>query len=302
MSELLTLGRVRLVAGGEDEAAPPSGQPKRVALLAYLALTTANEPTRRDTLVALFWPDLGDEEARRALRQALHYLRRVVGDVFVSEGDAVGIRAGALRCDAVELERLIDSGNPTEALDLYRGEFLDGFHVNDVSPEYEEWVDRTRARLRRKAAAAAWAAADAVEKGGENDQAIALARRARDLEPDQEAGWRRLMSLHERVGDRVGALRAYDELADRLAREFDAKPAPETTALAQSIRTSERPARGTVQLAAEPVQAMPATDVGASLVQTVPDRVGRKRRSALIAYWRQLWRARPCSLVAGSPI
>ena len=51
------------------------------------------------------------------------------------------------------------------------------------------------------------------------------------------------MTLHERVGDRAGALRAYDELAARLEREFDARPAPETSALAESIRTSTRARR-----------------------------------------------------------
>ena len=49
------------------------------------------------------------------------------------------------------------------------------------------------------------------------------------------------MSLHERTGDRAGALRAYDELTARLEREFEARPAPETQALAEKIRTSTRP-------------------------------------------------------------
>jgi DNA-binding SARP family transcriptional activator/TolB-like protein/TolA-binding protein len=240
MSQLLTLGRVRLIAADGTESS--AAQPKRMALLAYLAVASAKGAVRRDALLALFWPELGDEEARRALRQGLHYLRRVAGDVFIGEGDELRVRPDALVCDAVELERLLDDGRPDDALALHHGDFLDGFHVDYVASEYEEWVERTRARLRRRAAAGAWAAAEAAERDGETARAIELARRACELEPDQETGWRQLMMLHERTGDRAGALRAYDELAARLQREFDARPAPETTALADAIRTSNRPA------------------------------------------------------------
>jgi DNA-binding SARP family transcriptional activator/Tfp pilus assembly protein PilF/TolB-like protein len=238
MSQLLTLGRVRLLAADGVESA---AQPKRLALLTYLAVSSARGAARRDALLSLFWPELGDEEGRRALRQGLHHLRRALGeDVFVGEGDELRVRPGSLGCDAVEFERLLDEGKPEQALALYHGDFLEGFHVSDVASEYEEWVERTRARLRRRAGGGAWTSAESAERAGEPAHAIELARRACELEPDQEGGWRRLMSLHERTGDRAGALRAYDELAARLEREFDARPAPETSALAESIRTSTR--------------------------------------------------------------
>src|SRR5687768_10872080 len=240
MSELLTLGRVRLVT--EDTADTTTGgvQPKRVALLAYLALATTG-PVRRDALLALFWPELGDEEARRALRQALHHLRRAIGaDVFVSAGDELSLREGALQCDALTFDRRVTEGRFEDALALYRGDFFDGFHVEDVAAELEEWVERTRARLKRRAATSAWSAADAAAAAGNGERAIEFGRRACDLEPDQEAGWRRLMTLHDQLGDRAGALRTYEDLAARLEREFEAKPAAETRALAERIRTSER--------------------------------------------------------------
>ena len=45
-------------------------QPKRLALLAYLAVVGVRGALRRDTLLGLFWPESSEEEARRALRQA----------------------------------------------------------------------------------------------------------------------------------------------------------------------------------------------------------------------------------------
>lgn len=237
MIELLTLGRVRLLTGDTADS-PPTGQPKRIALLAYLAVSGEGAGRRRDELLAAFWPELGDEEARRALRQALHYLRRVLGpEVIVGEGDEVAIGRDALRCDAVVFEQLAQSGDAEGALALYQGDFLQGFYVPDVASEYEEWVERTRARLRRRAAAVAWSASGSAERAADGERAVDRARRACELELDHEAGWRKLMKLQQRLGDRAGALRSYGELCERLDKEFGVRPSPETVALADSIRT-----------------------------------------------------------------
>src|SRR5690349_11732971 len=201
MSELLTLGRVRLVAGADDEDTAPSGaQPKRLALLAYLALSS---PVRRDSLLALLWPDLGEHEGRRALRQALHNLRRTLGEqAIVGTGDELSLDPQLVSCDAVSFEQLVAEGRFDDALSLYNGDFFANFSVDDAAPELEEWISRTRARLRRRAAAANWALADSAVVAGQAERAVELARRACGLEPDQEEGWRRLILLQEQLGDR----------------------------------------------------------------------------------------------------
>src|SRR5690349_23644506 len=139
MSELLTLGRVRLTTDRDDESARVGSQPKRVALLAYLAIAETAGAVRRDALLALFWPERSEEEGRRALRQALHYLRRVVGDdVIIATGDELSIRDGSLECDAVTFERLVADGRVDDALLLYRGDFFDGFYVDEVAAALDE--------------------------------------------------------------------------------------------------------------------------------------------------------------------
>jgi TolB-like protein len=66
---------------------------------------------------------------------------------------------------------------------------------------------------------------------------VAAARRAAHLDPDDESAARRLIELHRRFGDNAGALRAYDELARRLATEFGARPSVETVSLILPLRT-----------------------------------------------------------------
>ena len=284
MIELYTLGRVRLAhdrAG--DDASQASAQPKRLALLAYLTLMSGRGPVRRDVLLALFWPELGDDEARRALRQALHYLRRVLGeDALPGAADELSVNPARLRCDAVELERLVAAGDPTAALSLYEGEFLAGFHVPDVAPELEEWIDRTRGRLRRLAAGAAWAASDQAAADGRPADAVELARRGCELEPDQETGWRRLMLLHERLGDRAAALRTYDALAERLKREFDAAPSAESAALAARLRSAWTP-EPVIAAEAPAAAAAPATALAPSPPEaTAPPATRGRLRSRLV--------------------
>ena len=99
-TELYTFGRVRL-----DTATVPGSpaQPKRLALLTYLLVATPRAPRRRDALLALFWPELGEAEARRALRQALTYLRHTVGD------DLIGVLACGAPAAPIVFPRLMSS-------------------------------------------------------------------------------------------------------------------------------------------------------------------------------------------------
>ena len=88
MIQLRTLGAVDLRTSQGGEADAVLRQPKRLAILAYLAADTPRRFHRRDSLLALFWPDLDEEHARAALRRSLHFLRQGLGpEVLESRGD-----------------------------------------------------------------------------------------------------------------------------------------------------------------------------------------------------------------------
>jgi TolB-like protein len=131
-------------------------QPKRLALLSYLALAEPRGFHRRDTLLAIFWPELGEEEARRALRQALHFLRQHLGENAIENRgtDEVALSRAAVACDAWEFGEAVARGTPAIATALVRGDPLAGFREGTVSPEFDEWLDRQRAGFRRAASEA----------------------------------------------------------------------------------------------------------------------------------------------------
>jgi DNA-binding SARP family transcriptional activator/Tfp pilus assembly protein PilF len=278
MLHLHTLGRFELVRPAASGIEVISVQPKRLALLAYLCISAAAPRglQRRDTLLALFWPESSEEEARRALRQALYYLRNALGDgVLLSRPDeSLEVVPGALWCDAVALETAAGTGRPAEALDLYGGDFLAGVHLPQVSAELEQWMDATRARLRRVAATAAWSVAQQAGAGGATAKAVAAARRAVELQPDDEAGARRLIELLQLGGDRLSALSAYENLVRRFQQDFGAAPSPETTALGARLR------------AAAPVPVPPQTEDGSAPHELVaPSTSGAAARPRRWAAW-----------------
>ena len=78
MIRVRLLGTIALESSDGRELRSVLAQPKRFALLAYLA-ARPRALHRRDTLLATFWPDADDTHARWALSQALRFLRKELG-------------------------------------------------------------------------------------------------------------------------------------------------------------------------------------------------------------------------------
>jgi DNA-binding SARP family transcriptional activator len=76
MIELRTLGGLDLHDPQGRELRVISAASKLAALLTYLAIATPRGFHRRDTLLALLWPESDQQHGRAALRQALHVIRR----------------------------------------------------------------------------------------------------------------------------------------------------------------------------------------------------------------------------------
>lgn len=234
-----TLGTVALRAADGAELRTVLTQPKRLALLCYLAVESSRGYQRRDHLFALFWPELTQLQARQALRQALYFLRRELSDRVIANRGAEEIRIASdvIECDVHVLTTLLDHGRLEEALARYRGNFLEGLFVRDTSNAFQRWLDATREQLRRRALDAAWALSGAAERRGDPHAAAHWARYANRLAPDDERSLQRLVRIFDLQGDRAGALHAYAEFAKWLAVEFDAVPSAETGALIEAVRS-----------------------------------------------------------------
>jgi DNA-binding SARP family transcriptional activator len=231
---LSLLGSLELHLPAGGDALPLLRQPKRVALLSYLALAEGFVP--RESLQSLFWPELDASHARGSLRQSLAFIRRVLGSgTVVNRGvGEVGLAEGSVVCDATEFLAQAARGEWSGALELYRGDLLTGFHV-DASQDFEAWLESCRSRLRAAAGDCAWSLASHAKAAGRFDEASFWAKRALSHWPFNEPNVRLLMVMLDEVGDLAGALRAYRGLSQWLSREFGASPSEETARVARAL-------------------------------------------------------------------
>lgn len=237
MWELRLLGASDLKGLQEGEQKAVHLPPKRFALLVFLAVASSRGRCQRDSLLPLFWPNADERRARNALSQSLHQLRREIGPgTILSLGaDQLALSRDRMWCDAVAFEQTCLAGRHEEALELYRGELLPGFHVGGAL-ELGYWLDQERERLRRLASGAARLLAEEAERHGDSAEVSRWLERLIRIGPPDEDVLRRLMQVLEGTGDRAEALRAFKRYDEYMRQELDMEPSHETRALAERIR------------------------------------------------------------------
>ncbi|HXT15669.1 MAG TPA: BTAD domain-containing putative transcriptional regulator [Gemmatimonadaceae bacterium] len=242
MIRLHVLGALRIEGDGATDPAELLAQPKAVALLAYLALARPHGFHQRDRIVGLFWPEFDQEHARAALRKLLHRLRQTIGDDLIDARgtESISVRQTSFWCDALAFERAIEADRLREALDYFRGDLMPGFFIPGAG-EFDHWLDEERAYYRERAVNVAWELVERYAADSQLTNASQLARVVARLAPTDERMLRRVMTMVWRLGDRAGAMDVYTRFAERLWRDLETRPSPETTRLVEQIQ-SGRPA------------------------------------------------------------
>ena len=232
------------------EAPPDVLWRKHVALLTYLALSP--DGTRsRSHLLGLLWPESPEDKARRSLNEAVRRLRSALGtERLLTRGDALQLNAAELDVDVRQFETLRAEGQ-LRALELLRGEFLEGFHVDDA-PVFEDWMDAQRAQIRQAATGLLVARAEEQLAVNRYVEARALARRALTFDPFSEPALALGMRSAALEGDSTGALALYHDVTERVAREIGETPSSVLSALAARIRAGSWRHPGTRHADLEP--------------------------------------------------
>jgi len=214
---------------------------KSQAMLAYLGVKPA-QLVSRDKMAGILWSSTATEQARQSLRQTLSSLRKELAaispdrKILVEEGDYLSIDPALMTVDVAEFEKLAGTNSDnalSQAAALYRGDFLEGFELDEE--KFDQWVLAERDRLHRLALRAHAQLIDAHSKRGAADQAIATAQQSLRIDPLQESIHRTLMRLYMESGDLVNALQQYDILTKVLKRELQIDPDAESKKLFQQI-------------------------------------------------------------------
>jgi DNA-binding SARP family transcriptional activator len=235
-------------------------------LLAWLAL---EGPTPRERLAALLWPDSSNVSARNALRQRLFRLRRQLGVDLVAGGALLALAEGVAHDTGADGGPLLgQAGSGSRELDAW------------LARRRDEQAGRRRGELAVRI--------DALEAAGDAAAALPLAQELLQLEPLAEEAHRRVMRLHYLLGDRAGAMLAFDRCEQLLKHEVGTRPSAATLELLALIEAGGEPAPPPA--AAGWRAALPAS------VLRPPRLIGREAERAALA---QAWGAGRLVLVIG---
>lgn len=239
MTQLYILGPAEIRnTKGELEHSFLAG-PKRLALLTYLLLSRPRGFHRRDSLLPLFWPDQDQKSARNSLSNMLYHIRKTLGKEAIKNRGAeeITINAEIFWSDALAFEQAIGKKKPEDALKLYRSDLLKGFHVSDISPEFDHWLEQERNRFHSIATDASLDLAGKANSGGEDQSVKHWAQKAAKLNPFSEDIQLQVIRLLDDAGEPAAALETYNTYTGLIKKEFDEEPGKELKAQAEKIQT-----------------------------------------------------------------
>ena len=224
------------------------GGPQGRFVLSYLVSERKRAVTQGELAEAL-WPDGLPASWTLALSAIISRLRsrlstlglvrsHIIGNAFgcyqfsAPAHTWVDVEAALAGVDAAE--GAVAAGNPQAAYGpsliattILRRPFLPG----DDGP----WAEERRAALAAALVRALDSRGEARSANGELELALTHAREAVRMEPYRESGYRRLMRMQVKNGDRGEAIRAYLECKRILEAELGVGPSEETESLYREI-------------------------------------------------------------------
>lgn len=197
MLRLITLGGLALTRDGAPYAGA-AAQRRRLALLAVLA-ASGRAGASRDKLLAYFWPDSGEDQARHALNQALFQLRKALGaESITTAGTNLALNPEVVSSDFSDFESATADRALEQAAALYQGPFLDGFSLSDA-PDFERWMATTRSRLARTWTSLLHSLAAAAAARHDRAAVVRWRQQLADVDPSPQTGEARIRSRIERA-------------------------------------------------------------------------------------------------------
>lgn len=214
-----------------------AGQPlnvasrKSLALLCLLALREA--PLSRVDAAGMFW-----DGGLANVRQALYQLRQLPGaDEWLDAGTDLTVRAIT---DVGLLRERVREGSFREALELWRGPFLQGLELPDAA-EVEAYFTEAGARVERLLRTALAGRSRVLEAEGDLPGVLEVIDRQLELDPFDEEALRQALRLEFLLERPAVAAQRFRNWRDRLAAELGAEPSPATLELVEAIAAGVLP-------------------------------------------------------------
>jgi WD40 repeat protein/DNA-binding SARP family transcriptional activator len=235
MLEIRTFGGLHLFCDGEPIEELTSR--KAEALLVYLAVT--GKPQAREVLSDFFWDTRTQSQAMANLRTVLTILRKRVGKYLSIGRNYVRINPDVdVWLDLNEFENKLVEAKLEEAINLYKGDFLEGFHIRD-SEGFDVWIRQERQYCLRRLQDGLHEWVSYHFQRGSYKEGIGFAEQLLVVDPLDEDALSQLILLLSLTGQQAAAVRRYEEYCRLLDLELGVEPTPETQEQFRLIRAGE---------------------------------------------------------------
>jgi len=224
-----------------DPSSWGSARPRE--LLVYLLMHP--EGRTKEHVGLAFWPESSAAQLRNNFHVTIHRLRKALGgsewislvndryrvdqslvaefDAAIFDREIVAARK-ALKKDAEGATAALE-----RALDLFRGDFLDGEPAGD-------WHLEHRDRFQRQYIDGLMELGARHDAEGRASRAAEAYRRVLARDELHEGAVTALMRAHARVGERAQAMRIYQRFAEKLRKELEVEPDEDTLELVAELK------------------------------------------------------------------
>ncbi|MEX2502167.1 MAG: BTAD domain-containing putative transcriptional regulator, partial [Trueperaceae bacterium] len=228
MPPLRTLGELAIE---HDGTVVPIRADRPASLLILLACR--GTPVARSEAALLYRPDDPEPDALAYLRKLVFRARgRPWATTFEADEERL---AWPVATDVHAFRTACDAGDPSEALELYRGPFLDGVRMDGV-PAWAAWQEMERADLQERWLRALRTQADLDLRAGRPERAAERLAALLHADPLDEGAVQARMQVLLATGRRREAVGAYRAFRERLVDEIGTEPLEATQALADAVR------------------------------------------------------------------
>ncbi|WP_270299101.1 AAA family ATPase [Streptococcus parasanguinis] len=200
---------------------------KMEALFYYLAVMGE---VNRDEIAGILWGDKENQVARKNLRNTVYQANKIFeGDVIVSPTRSSLALNPDLR---LSLDVQLFERDPIGNLELYQGEFLEGFYVKD-DEDFDQWATRKKSTYKQLYIEGCY---QKIDQEGFGDPGIeSLLHHLVELDEFEEKNYQLLMEYY-RIHHQLGKFfETYYKLVDLLDRELSVRPSRAIEELYHSV-------------------------------------------------------------------
>jgi DNA-binding SARP family transcriptional activator len=243
--EIRVLGELEVLDRGFRAGPSDLGGRKPKQLLELLAVARGHL-VPKDQLVEHLWGEQPPRHPMAALENHVWVLRRHLAGAAPAEGPVVIAESGGYRLaverltlDLIRFDELLLAANGTsftearpyleEALTLVRGELI-------ADEPYADWVALLRETYRMRVTRLQLDLAEAALEGGDAERAVDHAGRVLRGEPLNERACRLKMLGLARRGERIRAMRLFEDFGAALRTELGVEPMAHTRSVYEELR------------------------------------------------------------------